>query len=578
MSYRIEQKINGHVYFYNVTKEWDPVKKKSIQKREYLGKKDPATGKIIPPSYQRPDLRAKWSSKQPNTPPTTNATVLASSINQPSQQTELGATSAPLSQSHINTSGAVEVNKVQVTELGHLHLLQTIAKETNLIDALKQVFGEQASALLSLSYYQLLEAKAFHLYELWQSNGYSGVLDKLPSQRISELLSAIGHRQDLIQAFFQVFASKQIPTKGAWLDITSISSYSRLDNWAEWGYNRDDENLPQINLGVVMGYPVCLPLYYQIYPGSIVDVTTLKNVIAQTKALNIPINTWIMDKGFFSKANIQYLIDQKCSFITTIPLWLKESKRMLDSTKDCFNSLVNSFNTEKDVYTYHCTTAKVQDPLTKAENSLHGWIYMNHSYRNQEIHNFTKNMKSVEQAALNMRFVNEKDVHDWLIAQHVDVYDISLKDQKLTLIRNDNALQKKVNHMGKFILLTDRTDLSAEELLIQYREKDRVEKVFDALKNTIRQDRLRTHGAGTSAGKMFICFLSLIIHTALTNRWRATDRLKKYNMSEVFMELKKIKRLEYADGKTVWTEITKKQRIIFESLGISLPGVIKSGI
>lgn len=59
------------------------------------------------------------------------------------------------------------------------------------------------------------------------------------------------------------------------LDITSISSYSQLMKSCEWGYNRDHENLPQINLCMLFGEESMLPVYQTAYTGSLKDVTTL---------------------------------------------------------------------------------------------------------------------------------------------------------------------------------------------------------------------------------------------------------------------------------------------------------------
>jgi hypothetical protein len=37
------------------------------------------------------------------------------------------------------------------------------------------------------------------------------------------------------------------------LDITPVSSYSELIDEVEWGYNRDGEKLPQVNLCMLLG-------------------------------------------------------------------------------------------------------------------------------------------------------------------------------------------------------------------------------------------------------------------------------------------------------------------------------------
>jgi transposase len=75
-----------------------------------------------------------------------------------------------------------------------------------------------------------------------------------------------------------------------------LSSYAEGIDYVEWGYNRDGESLPQINFGVIYAEQVQLPLYYQLYPGSIPDVTTLKNIVNylelfQLKEALVPFNS-----------------------------------------------------------------------------------------------------------------------------------------------------------------------------------------------------------------------------------------------------------------------------------------------
>ncbi len=48
------------------------------------------------------------------------------------------------------------------------------------------------------------------------------------------------------------------------------------------------------------------------------DVSTLKNVILKQKELNSSINNFILDRGFYSASNIDFMFDNKIDFI--IPL------------------------------------------------------------------------------------------------------------------------------------------------------------------------------------------------------------------------------------------------------------------
>ena len=67
-------------------------------------------------------------------------------------------------------------------------------------------------------------------------------------------------------------------------DITSLSSYSQLINLLEYGYNRDGEPLPQINMSLILDKDKGIPVMYDIFPGSISDVSTLSGTLKKIKA------------------------------------------------------------------------------------------------------------------------------------------------------------------------------------------------------------------------------------------------------------------------------------------------------
>ncbi|MGI6680869.1 MAG: hypothetical protein ACOX3T_05230 [Bdellovibrionota bacterium] len=68
--------------------------------------------------------------------------------------------------------------------------------------------------------------------------------------------------------------TKQHLAQECWYyDVTSISSYSKKISILEFGYNRDMDKLPQINIGICYGSTTKLPLFYQVYNGSITDKT-----------------------------------------------------------------------------------------------------------------------------------------------------------------------------------------------------------------------------------------------------------------------------------------------------------------
>lgn len=513
MSYIIEQKIKGHVYLYEVQSYWDPVKKQARQRRKYLGKKDPQTQAAVTPR------------KLP---------IVAAAA-----------------------------------DYGHLYLLKQIASSIGLTKAIGKSFApELADALLSLACFQIVEGKPWYLYGTWCEGVYG--VTKLDSQKISKLLHELGSPQAQINDFFHHWASKQKPLKGVWLDITSISSYSQHNSWVEWGHNRDQENLPQVNLGVLVGGVKKLPFFYQLYPGSIADVSTLNNIGLRTKDLGFDIETWVMDRGFFSASNLDNLGERGYRFITAMPATLKLFQSLLAKSQNALRSPVNSFCLGKEVLFYYETKCTV------GSQSVRACVYQSEKRRAAEVEEFIRRLDSLEHLAAQMKFEDLDSVQEWLGRQwrgSQHYYTIELKaDQSLVLKRKRNAISFRMNRMGKMILVTNCSDLTPKEMLDLYRNKDRVEKVYDTLKNSLNEDRLRTHGVTSMHGKMFVTFLALIIQTELTYLLQSSKFSKKYTVPELIMEFKKIRLFSRTENQPHFlSEISKKQRDLLSEFNIPLP-------
>lgn len=54
--------------------------------------------------------------------------------------------------------------------------------------------------------------------------------------------------------------------------------------------------LIDFNLGLVLSLHRHLPLYFKLFPGSINDVVTLKNLVAEVKAFGITKSLFILDR------------------------------------------------------------------------------------------------------------------------------------------------------------------------------------------------------------------------------------------------------------------------------------------
>ena len=101
--------------------------------------------------------------------------------------------------------------------------------------------------------------------------------------------------------------------------------------------------------------------------------------------------------------------------------------------------------------------------------------------------------------------------------------------------------------------------------------KDVVEKSFDNLKNDLDLNRLRIHSDKALEGRIFIGFIALILQSYIHKTIKDKELYKEYTKEKLLCEMKKIKKIQFASGKTIITEISKKQRDIFTAFTMPLP-------
>ncbi|MDR2266029.1 MAG: hypothetical protein LBE09_00385, partial [Christensenellaceae bacterium] len=130
------------------------------------------------------------------------------------------------------------------------YVVSHIIKATNLVDDLKLISPADYSNIIAVaSYYVFAGMTTAMNFGHWISTNFMGNCTGLNSQRISELFVRLS-RVDLSAFFTERF--KRSKSMRLFLDSTSISTYSNGIVLAEWGKNKDEVSLPQINLAMIL--------------------------------------------------------------------------------------------------------------------------------------------------------------------------------------------------------------------------------------------------------------------------------------------------------------------------------------
>ena len=440
-----------------------------------------------------------------------------------------------------------------VRSVGYISSFMEIAQKLSLANLLVDAMGqERAKTALSLASYMLSQGNVMMDYPSWMQDNYHDDLIPLSSQAISEFFASITEEERI--RFFKKWTNRNETDGYIAYDVTSISSYSNDMNLVEWGYNRDDDNLAQINLGMYYGEDVGLPLFYKIYPGSIVDKSYFESVLAYSRHFGLKKLRIVMDQGLLSPKNFKMVCDVGYKALSLLSKNYKLYKELIEETvKKPFSS--REFIGSVDIYS------------RSYEANYEGIPVKVHMYYNSE-------KATLNEKALYADIKRKKEALELIVKQktlkpsQTKYFKIHQKGQTDISYEMDyDAIDEFKSKLGYFALISTDMSLSAEEALTIYREKDVVEKAFDQLKNGMDYRRMRTHYAQTTEGKTFVVFISLIVRSVMIKKLKGNEETSDLTIKQAIKQLENILEL-HSEGKRNLLTISKMQRNILAAIGV----------
>ncbi len=518
MAFRLNHvnKRTGVTYVYESISFWDKKRKQSRNKQVCVGKLDPVNGKFIPSKRLAPEQAAI---RDPAV--TASAEIVGTSI-----------------------------------------VLDALTDRLGLGNLLKSCFPNEHQQILAMTYYLASQGGPLSHCETWCKSHMPFLEESLTSQRISEILCTISI--DGKQTFLTRWMNKVLQDDYLCYDITSISSYSELNEYIRYGHNRDGDKLPQMNLAMLFGQKGRLPVYFHRMPGNISDVTTLHNLLKTFKALEIRSLHYVMDKGFYSKKNVDELLAARDRFIISVPLNNKWLQQAIDDIYEVIHSPQGY--------------RKIDNEILYVKSRLYPWGPNNRRCYLHVYYNAHARAAVVDKFNEELMGYKEELESGKLVEGHKEAYnaffEVKTTPKRGTKVSyNDEAVARYINRYAGFQALLTNSIKDPVEALQIYRDKDVVEKCFDDLKNQLDMKRLRMHSSETVDGRLFVQFLALIYMSALRAEMRKSKLIERYTVRELLQEMETLTKVKYS-GKYghILTEVTKPQREILNGLNIAVPG------
>lgn len=525
-------KRSGITYAYEATYHWDKEKQQSRCKRKLIGRVA-ENGGIIPTDGRcRKDkpVNSKVSTKR------------GPSVASESRHVYYGAT----------------------------YLLETLSEDLGLTADLRACFPDIYKQLLSIAFYLVLEDNTpLYRFEKWHHTHKHPYGADIASPRSSELFSQIS--DDQVSKFFRLQAKRRVEDEYWAYDSTSISSYSETLAQMQYGKNKEDDRLPQLNLLLVFGEKSGLPFYYRKLAGNIPDSKTVRHLLEDLDILGFGKVKFVMDRGFYSEQNINGMYREHIKFLLSVKLSLTFIKKNLDNVYDDIRMFMN-FDVSINTYGYTVTT----DWDYTQERPYKGDVVK--EKRRIYIHYYYSIDKGADaETAFDMRIAGlYKELKEGKrIESHekayADFFEIKKTPKRgITVTYKEEAIRKARRYLGYFALITNEK-MDAFTALHLYRMKDVVEKGFGNLKERLNLRRLLVSSERNLEGKIFAEFAALILISHLDHKMKEAKLYESYTMSQVLDKLDVIECFEDPAHSLRVGEILTKQQEIYAALKVPIP-------
>lgn len=466
--------------------------------------------------------------------------------------------------------GPVPMTQIKRSFFGATWLLDKIGEKLGLADDLRTCFPDDCRRLLSIAYFLILcDNRALMYFKYWSDNHVHPCGEEISSQDSSRLFASITEKG--IRNFARLQGKRRLEKEYWAYDSTSISSYSEMLKEVKYGKNKESDHLPQINLLLLFGEKSGLPFYYRKLSGNIPDVKTVNTLVKELDILGYGKVKFVMDRGFYSKTNIDQLYQHHHKFIVAVSTGLSFVRKRMDEVRES----IRDYGCHDSSYGIGASTQTIEWEYSRERPYKQDVIS---GGRRMYLHVYYNVQKAAdEELELNARLDNlrEELVSGHRIDRHEKAYEKFFEAHETpkrgvsVKVREDAVREARREH-GFFALISNEVK-DPIAALSTYRSKDVVEKAFGNLKERLNCRRLLTSSDASTRGKLFVEFIALIFLSYINRKMQENGLYKEYTMEKLLLELESIQSICEPGRAPIVCEVLEKQRKIYEAMEVMPP-------
>ena len=435
--------------------------------------------------------------------------------------------------------------------IGAFQVIRKIMEDYELPEILTKYLGMKDCGLfLDLAAYSIIaENNAAQYYPDYAYNHplFTAGMRIYSDSRISGFLAAV--TDDQRTGFLNEWNANRDHREKIYIsyDSTNKNCQAGSIEMVEFGHAKDDKNLPVFNYSIAYDTYNREPLFYEQYPGSIVDISQLQFMLEKARGYGYRHAGFILDRGYFSKENIQYM--DKCgydfvimvkgmnSFVSDLIL---ENKGKFENSREC---------NIRQYRTYGMTVKKQLYTSDTKERYFH-LFYSDHKAA-AEREQIDARMERM------MRYLNSLKGQKVSIGEgykqyfHLEIYE---EDGTFLFARERAGVIERERDLGGYFAIVTSEKMTAKEALELYKRRDASEKLFKGDKSYLGNRSLRVQSDEAASAKIFVEFVALIVRCRMYRMLKdEVFKMEKHpnymTVPSAIRELEKIEMVRGLDGR-----------------------------
>ena len=458
--------------------------------------------------------------------------------------------------------------------VGVFFVIRKIISDYKLDEMITRIIGQDAGLFLDLAAYSIItEDNAGQYYPDYAYNHalFTDNMKVYSDSKVSDFLKDVTVDQRI--QFLNEWNAKRDHREKIYISYDSTNKKSQAGeiDMVELGHAKEGIEEDIFNYAVAYDRNNREPLFYESYPGSIVDVSQLQHTLKKAKSYGYEHIGFILDRGYFCKENIRFMDDNGYDFVIMV-------KGMKSLVSSLILEVQGSFENDRrnSIRAFKVSGTTVKRKLYAGDSEERYFhIYYDDGKKAGEREIFEDKIDRMSRKLRDLMGEPVRPGGDYKKYFDLVFWHEGLEDEKfMSGIERADVINREIRLCGYFVIVTS-AKMTAEEALVLYKSRDASEKTFRADKSYLGARAERVYSNESADTKIFIGFVATIIrsriYTLLKDEAARLDKKPNYmTVPAAIKELEKIEMLKGADNEyNLDYAVTATQKTILKAFDMT---------